>query len=159
MADGPVPAARDPLRPAPGAHVAAHSRPFQPVRALTGLAGFVGFGLAISGVYATTGIGFPCPFRAITGWQCPFCGGTRLGAALLRGHVGQAFGYNPLVFIGLIVMTVLGAFWVVEALGGPAIRPPRRITERLAGVHPVVWAAVIGGLAVVYTVTRHVMGF
>lgn len=42
-------------------------------------------GALLSAVYATTGLGVPCPLLALTGWRCPFCGGTRLGAALLHG--------------------------------------------------------------------------
>lgn len=158
MAGGSVPTAPVPSVSGAGT-VAYRMRPFDPTRALRGLGGFVGFGLAVSGLYASTGIGFPCPFRALTGWQCPFCGGTRLGTSLLHGHIDQAFGYNPAVFIGLVVITVLGMLWIVEALGGPAIRPPRRVTARLVRMHPTLWTALIIGSAAVYTVVRNLIGF
>jgi hypothetical protein len=132
-------------------------QPFDPVRAIKALGAFAGFGLAVSGLYATTGIGFPCPFRAITGWQCPFCGGTRLGSSLLHGHIGAAFLYNPAVFIGLIVATLLGVLWIIEALGGPKVRPPRRVAERLARVHPTVWTLIIVAAAAAYTVARNLL--
>lgn len=38
-----------------------------------------------------------CPFHAITGWPCVTCGGTRATLALMRGAVGEAFQWNPLV--------------------------------------------------------------
>lgn len=132
-------------------------RPFNAVRALKDLGLFVGFGLAISGLYATTGIGFPCPLRTVTGWECPLCGGTRLGSSLLHGHIQQAFDYNPVIFIGLIVITILGAFWIVEALGGPKVRPPRRIAELLARVHPTVWTAIIVAFALAFTLARNLL--
>lgn len=164
MSSAPVPATPGPLGPGPTGPgptgpgpIAYRMRPFDPVRALSGLGAFVGFGLAVSGLYATTGIGFPCPFRTLTGWQCPFCGGTRLGSSLLHGHVGQAFAYNPMVFIGLIVITVLGVLWIVEALGGPRVRPPRRIADRLVRVHPTVWAVVMVVFAAAYTLARNLL--
>lgn len=41
---------------------------------------------------------FPkCPFRALTGLQCPGCGSQRAIHALLHGHVGEAFRQNALV--------------------------------------------------------------
>lgn len=155
MASAPVPAGPGPI--GPPVAVGYRMQPFDAVRALKALGAFAGFGLAISGLYATTGLGFPCPFRTITGWQCPLCGGTRLGASLLHGQIGQAFLYNPVVFIGLIVTTILGALWIVEAIGGPKVRPPRRIAERLVRVHPTVWAAIIVGFAAIYTVARNLL--
>lgn len=155
MASAPIPAASAPA--AGSATVGYRMRPFEAVRALKALGAFVGFGLAVSGLYATTGIGFPCPFRTITGWQCPFCGGTRLGSALLHGHIGQAFAYNPMVFIGLIVISGLGALWILEAVGGPRVRPPHRIADRLVRVHPTVWAVLIVAAAAAYTLARNLI--
>jgi len=86
---------------------------FNPARGLAALGGFAGFGLAVSGLYALTGFGFPCPLRTITGWDCPLCGGTRLGSSLLHGQVGQAFLYNPAVFVLMTVLTVLAALWIL----------------------------------------------
>lgn len=41
----------------------------------------------------------PCPFHALTGLQCPGCGGTRALHALLHGDVGAAVRFNPLLFV------------------------------------------------------------
>lgn len=100
-------------------------RPFQAVGGLKWLAGYAAFGLGVTTLYATTGIGFPCPFLMLTGWQCPFCGGTRLGSALLHGDIASAFAYNPVVFVSLVLGAVVGTLWIVEALGGPesGLRP------------------------------------
>ena len=79
----------------------------------------------IGTVHLVTGFGLPCPFRAVTGWLCPFCGGTHLAEALIRGDVAGAWSANPLalvvgVFIGI---RALGwAFELVRNLQGPSRR-------------------------------------
>lgn len=35
-----------------------------------------------------------CPFKMITGLQCPGCGGQRMVHQLLLGHFGKAISYN-----------------------------------------------------------------
>jgi hypothetical protein len=113
--------------------------------------------LALSALYATTGLGLPCPFRLLTGWDCPLCGGTRMGEALLHGDVQAAFGFNPLALVGLVILGVLGVLWTVEAGGGPAFRLPRPLSERSRRVRPLQWL-VIGLLAaVIYTITRNLL--
>lgn len=131
------------------------SRPFQAVGGLKWLAGYAAFGLGIATLYATTGIGFPCPFRALTGWECPFCGGTRLGAALLHGDVAAAFAYNPLVFLSLVVGVVVGTLWLVEALGGPRVRPPVRSSAALRRIRPAVRWTAVGIATALYVVVRN----
>lgn len=128
---------------------------FRPTRALAWLAGFAGLGIGLSALYATTGRGVGCVFHAVTGWDCPLCGGTRLGAALLHGEVAAAFAWNPLVFVGLVVLTVLGASWALEAAGGPRIRLPRRVADRLRDLTPTGWLLVAGAVAVGYTLLRN----
>lgn len=73
---------------------------------------FLAVGTGLSAVYVVSGhrIGMPCPLKLITGWDCPLCGGTRMGAALMHGDLSAAFHYNPLALIGL---TGLGLGWLV----------------------------------------------
>jgi len=47
------------------------------------------------------GFGLPCPVRAMTGLYCPGCGSSRALASLLRGHLRQAFRWNPLMVLCL----------------------------------------------------------
>src|ERR1700682_2774579 len=64
---------------------------------------------------------FPsCPFRALTGWLCPFCGSLRALRALVHGAPRLAFALNPL--------TTVGAVAGVGALVHDAVRPARAVT-------------------------------
>lgn len=130
-------------------------RPFTAAGGLRWLLGYAAFGIGVSTLYATTGIGFPCPFREVTGWDCPLCGGTRLGSALLHGDVAAAFAYNPVVFVSLVLSVVVGLLWIIEAFGGPRVRPPMRIRAGLRRVRPGVWWLCAGVLAVLYVVLRN----
>lgn len=50
-----------------------------------------------------TGFAIFCPFHKFTGFYCPGCGITRLLFSLIKLDFYQAFRYNPLVFILLII--------------------------------------------------------
>lgn len=68
---------------------------------------------------------FPkCPFRVLTGWQCPGCGSTRAFYELLHLHPVAAFKLNPLMVLTLpfIVYGLLG--FTKSALTG---KPQRRV--------------------------------
>ena len=53
--------------------------------------------------YIGTNFYIPCIFKKITGFYCPGCGITRMFRSLLELNIYQAFRYNPLVFILLIL--------------------------------------------------------
>ena len=128
---------------------------FRVNRALTYVAGLVAGGVALSAVYSATGLGVPCPFLTLTGWDCPLCGGTRMGAALLHGDVAAAYGYNPVALVALTVVGALGALWLVEAAGGPAVRPPARWSAAARRIGSLRWLAAGLVLAVGWTLVRH----
>lgn len=141
-------------------HAESVSRAAEGFRATTGLkylGGFFAGGVGLSALYAGTGQGMPCPFRMITGWDCPLCGGTRLGNALLHGDIAAAFAYNPVVFVGLAVVSVVGICWVIEALGGPRIRPPAPIAARLRKITTTRW--LVAGLifSLLYILVRNLL--
>ncbi len=51
----------------------------------------------------------PCLFRALTGWNCPACGGLRMTHDVLHGHLLEAVHDNvfALVLIPLLTVGVL----------------------------------------------------
>ena len=49
--------------------------------------------------FSFTGIGIPCPIRAVTGYRCPGCGITHCAVNLIHGRVREAFEANQFVFI------------------------------------------------------------
>jgi hypothetical protein len=80
-----------------------------------------------------------------------------MGGALLHGDVQAAFGFNPLAFVGVAILCLLGALWTVEAAGGPSVRLPRRLAERLRTVSPMQWLLVGLFVAVIYTLARNLL--
>ena len=48
----------------------------------------------------------PCPIYYITHFYCPGCGITRMFFAILHLEFYQAFRYNPLVFILLVISII-----------------------------------------------------
>jgi hypothetical protein len=54
-----------------------------------------------------------CPFYALTGHPCPFCGGTRSFSAMWRGDIGAAAHYypaGPLLFALTFPVALYGAW-------------------------------------------------
>lgn len=57
-----------------------------------------------------------CIFHALTGWQCPGCGGTRAIYYLLHLHVAEAFHYNALVTVVAPFVLAWFLLWYAELL-------------------------------------------
>jgi hypothetical protein len=56
---------------------------------------------------------FPfCPFKFITGWNCPACGGLRMTHDVLHGDVAAAAVDNVFLLIGLPVLALWAAWRV-----------------------------------------------
>lgn len=64
-------------------------------------------------LYIFTKQGIPCIFHKISGLYCPGCGITRMFISLFKLNIYQAFRYNPLVFILLIMSTL---YFLVDSL-------------------------------------------
>ena len=87
---------------------------------------------------------FPaCPFKLLTGWNCPACGGLRMTHDLLHGDLAAAVVDNVFLLIGLPVLA-LWWFW------------RRRHSQR--AFTPVA-LAVIAVTALLWTVVRNLPGF
>jgi hypothetical protein len=50
-----------------------------------------------------------CPFLMLTGYPCPFCGGTHAGIDLGRGHPLAALRASPLAVSGAVALVALPA--------------------------------------------------
>jgi hypothetical protein len=82
---------------------------------------FVLLGLIISGCVAlyffidpTRHAWMPqCPFRLLTGWNCPACGLQRALHALLHGRFQEAFSYN---YFFIVSIPYLIALLIAEVL-------------------------------------------
>jgi hypothetical protein len=48
-----------------------------------------------------------CPFLMVTGYPCPFCGGTHAGIDLGRGHPLAAVKASPLAVSGAVALVAL----------------------------------------------------
>jgi hypothetical protein len=87
---------------------------------------------------------FPvCPFRLLTGWNCPGCGGLRMIHDVLHGDLSAAIADNVLLLVGIPV------------LAGWALLRHRR------GKSPLTMSAtaVIVSTLLAWTVVRNLPGF
>lgn len=85
----------------------------------------------------------PCPFRLLTGWYCPACGGLRMTHDVLHGDLSAAVVDNVFVLVGIPLL----AGWVLWRRRHGQIA----ITTRVL--------AVIAVAAVLWTVVRNLPGF
>lgn len=88
-----------------------------------------------------------CPFKALTGWDCPLCGGLRATDQLAHGHFGAALHANVLLVLAL---PLIAWFWADAVLRHRSGRPYRHV-PRSAAISLV-------ALCVVFTVVRNLPG-
>jgi len=86
-----------------------------------------------------------CPFLALTGLYCPACGSLRAIHALARGEVGAALGFNLLLVLSVLPLTVMWA-WRVRRRRAGGDRPSTRASS-------VLWALLV--VACVFGVLRN----
>jgi hypothetical protein len=91
------------------------------------LYGAIGTGAVLAGSLAYVGLADPhrpgflfpvCPFKALTGWNCPGCGGLRMTHDVLHGDFAAAVVDNVFVLVGLpqpaiVVIAVAAITWTV----------------------------------------------
>jgi hypothetical protein len=116
------------------------------------LYGALGTGAVLVGGLAYVGLGDPhsrdfvfppCPFKALTGWNCPACGGLRMTHDLLHGDLGAAVVDNVFLLVGL---PMLAAWLLVRwRRGQPLMAMPAIV--------------VIVVVAITWTVLRNLPGF
>jgi hypothetical protein len=82
-----------------------------------------------------------CPFKLLTGLDCPGCGGLRAVNDLTHGQISAAAGSN-LVFVASIPLLVgLWAWWLWRGWTGSSRRIPRRVLRPLAAAYLVLLLA------------------
>jgi uncharacterized protein DUF2752 len=93
--------------------------------------GVIGLGAAAASfVYPTlsrhTGLGLPCPLRALTGVPCPMCGMTTAATSLAAGDLHAALAANPFVLVlaGLTVCMAVLMAARAAGLAAPAAQWP-----------------------------------
>jgi hypothetical protein len=116
------------------------------------LYGAFGAGAAVVGSLAYVGLGDPhnpnfvfphCPFKALTGLNCPACGGLRMTHDLLHGDLAAAVVDNVFLLVGLPLLAV---WLLVRWRRGQSLMPRPAIV-------------VIAVAAITWTVVRNLPGF
>ena len=129
--------AMPPTRPAPR-----HVSP----RVAIGTAGALTAALAYIGLRDphAEGFGFPpCPFRMLTGWNCPGCGGLRMTHDVLHGDFAAAVVDNAFMLVALPML----AIWLfVRWRAGRTLMPTSAVVVVIAAT-------------VAWTVIRNLPGF
>ncbi len=112
----------------------------------------IGAGASVVGALAYIGLGdphspdfvfLPCPFRTLTGLNCPACGGLRMTHDLLHGDLAAAVVDNAFALIGLPLLLA----WIVlrRRQGKPTASAPLFV--------------VVISAAVAWTIVRNLPGF
>jgi hypothetical protein len=84
-----------------------------------------------------------CPFKWLTGWNCPFCGGLRMTHDLLHGQLAATVNDNVFLLIGLPLLA--GWLLIRRQQGRRSLPIPAVITITVA--------------AIAWTVLRNLPGF
>ena len=102
-----------------------------------------------------------CPTKALTGLDCPFCGGLRATHSLAHGDLVSAIDHNALVALVVVpVMVILWVLWLVrEWRGLPSPVPssgevPKTLLAQGMSAPWVTWSTV--ALVIAFTVVRNV---
>jgi len=94
-----------------------------------------------------------CPLRAMTGLDCPFCGGLRGTYALMHGDVATALDHNLLLplFLGVAMALAIRAWARAggSSGGGERTNAP---TRSVAGAPVALWWALVAVTAVFFVV-------
>jgi hypothetical protein len=116
------------------------------------LYGAVGSGIVLAGAVGYVGLVDPhrpdsmfpvCPFRLLTGWNCPLCGAFRMTHDVLHGDVVAAITDNVFLLAGIPML----AGWLLV----------RRRGEKALLTVPVAVSVVI--VTLVWAVVRNLPGF
>jgi hypothetical protein len=88
----------------------------------------------------------PCPILALTGFQCPSCGGTRAMYSLLHGDLAAAWQMNPFVLAMYPVVLGFAGSLVADAKERPRLAKALSVTALVILCAGIVYAGVIRNL-------------
>jgi hypothetical protein len=140
-----MPSAPTPAAPAPP-DASTGSRLSGPLL-VGGLVGVATLGLRLRDPHDSGGWGY-CPFKLLTGLDCPGCGSLRAVNDLTHGDLAAAASSNLLFVVAIPVVVALWLLWVRRCWTGS---PPRRVA---AGTTTALWATALV-VTVVFTVLRN----
>jgi len=80
----------------------------------------------------------PCAFKAMTGWDCPGCGGTRMVWYLLHADLPEAFRHHMIALVAVPVLVYLFVWWATKRIFAFSL-PSLRIPGKVWGGYLVVW--------------------
>jgi hypothetical protein len=116
------------------------------------LYGALGSGALLAGTLTYVGVADPhrpdsffppCPFKLLTGWNCPACGGLRMTHDLLHGDVAAAVVDNVFLLVGIPVLVA----WFLY-----------RRKQRKPVATPTTFG-IVAAAAIAWTVLRNIPGF
>lgn len=117
---------------------------------LVGLGMVAAVGAAAAVATSTGAVSWTCPWLAVTGFFCPFCGSTRMVLAVVDGDLAAAASYNAPVLVLGAILAVLWTTWTLRRLGVlpqlPALPGPRARRWILGTV---------AALAIAFTIARN----
>jgi Protein of unknown function (DUF2752) len=106
------------------------------------LAGALGY-IGLVDPHNTKSVYPQCPFKMLTGWNCPFCGGLRMTHDLLHGDLAASINDNVFLLVGIPVL--IGWMVLRRRLGRSVLPIPAWVTIVVA--------------AFAWTVLRNLAGF
>lgn len=88
-----------------------------------------------------------CPFALLGGIACPGCGMTRAASHLVKGDIGAALTYHPLVPLATLMVAAGWAWFVLRLTGRVKPMPQRTLNLVLIGSAVALVAVWVGRLA------------
>ena len=74
--------------------------------------------LAVYGIwYAITGVGIPCFYLSVQGYECPGCGLSRMIYSIITFDFVKAFFYNPVGFVAFWIWNAIALLCFTERVG------------------------------------------
>ncbi|NUS73621.1 MAG: DUF2752 domain-containing protein [Corynebacteriales bacterium] len=83
----------------------------------------------------------PCAFKALTGYDCPGCGGTRMVWFALHGDVVQAGQHHLIAFLAIPFLLYMYISWGWKRVSKKDTFPMLRISGWVVGAYFATWLA------------------